>query len=678
MFVNISGTVERGELDESRIGVPPEKRRPTGLKTLKLHWPFLVVLAVYFALTLNYSFNVPVWEAPDEPAHFAYTHYILTHGGPPIQSFEEGRNEVETGHHPPLYYYLGALVSLPFNIADFEKARPNPHFSFSNNDGGVNRFDHENEAALYPETLAAVHLMRFISTLFGAGTLLIIYLSGLVLFGGKGWEWAAHGRDPALLATTIIATLPQFNFLSGAANNDNAVIFFCSFTLYLCLRLLLLPPVGLQTAKGKLFYALLGLVVGLGLLSKYNEVVYIPLVGLALGFAAWKQRSWKFFWLSSFISGAACVAVAGWWFVRSQILYGDPAGWGMWRSSFHSIEQDNNFQLTGAFLDHTWARWFNSFWGYFGWFNLPLESDIYKWLARLSLVIGLGVGGLLLTMLAATLLKNRPAFLSKIGGHDRQTGLGLLFNGLAITLVVISAFNYAVTFGDAGTQGRYLFPALAPLALVFSAGLVWLAGLVRLVTLPVFLMKAASYLLVVTWLVGFVTLNLHAVNDVIVPAYQPVAQVRARFVVKDLPPGAVKPPHKPRFQPAMELEGYTFEPARRANMRPGKVKVTLYWRAMNPKPMKDNWVGFAHLVDGSQVIDRSDGPPVNGLYQTFKWQPGEIIKDERTFNVQDWQLNQINKYNDTLKVYVGWARSPDWSRAKLPDGSDGLTLDWQQ
>ncbi len=681
MLVNKGRVLESGKIAASDCIVQPEKHSQNWPKTLKQHWPFLLVLAFYFTITFNYSFNVPVWEAPDEPAHFAYTHHIRTQGGPPIQSFDEGKNLVETGHHPPLYYYLGVLATLPLNLSDFDRARTNPHFSFSNTDGGVNRFEHANEDKLYPNTLTAVQLIRLISTLFGAGTLLVIYLAGLVLFGGKGWEWALNGRIPALLATTFVATLPQFNFLSGAANNDNAVIFFCAFTLYLCLRLLLLPPVGPGESKGWLFFALVGLAVGLGLLSKYNEVVYIPLVGLSLVVAAWKQRSWGYFLKSSFISGGVCVAVAGWWFLRSQILYGDPAGWDMWRSSFHSIEQTDKFQITGAFLDHTWARWFNSFWGYFGWFNLPLEPETYKWLARLSLVIGLGVTGLVLTLLVGLLLKNRPKFnkiISKVGGYDRRSGLGLLFCGLAIVLVVISAFNYAVTFGDAGTQGRYLFPALAPLALVFSGGLVWLLGLFRLLALPGRFYKVGGGLLVGGWLLGFSWLNLHAVHDIIEPAYQPVAQVRAKVVVPDLPPGAIKLSQKPRFLPAMELEGYAFEPPHRANMKSGKVKVTLYWRAMNQKPLKDNWVGYAQLVDGSQVLDRNDGPPAGGLYQTFKWQPGELIKDERSFNLQDWQLSQINKYNDTLKIYLGWARSPDWSRAKLPDGSDGLTLDWQQ
>lgn len=684
MLVRKFTPLERKGIDDPTDKVHLQKRRGNRRKVLKQHWPFLVVLAVYFALTFNYSFNVPIWEAPDEPAHFAYTHYIRTQGGPPIQSFEEGKNLVETGHHPPLYYYLGAFASLPWDISDFNRARPNPQFSFANTDGGVNRFDHENEATAYPNTLTVVHLMRLISTLFGAGTLLLIYLSGLLLFGGKGWEWALNGRIPALLAAVFIATLPQFNFLSGAANNDNAVIFFCAFTLYLCLRLILEPPVGDVEPAAKTrnwpFFALLGLVVGLGLLSKYNEVVYIPLVGLALGVAAWKRRSWGYFWKNSFISGGVCVAVAGWWFLRSQILYGDPAGWGMWRSSFRSIEQDDKFQITGDFLNHTWARWFNSFWGYFGWFNLPLESEVYKWLARLSLLISLGIAGLFLTLLGGYLLRQRPTFskaMARIGGYDRRTGFGLLFCGLAIGLVVISAFNYAVTFGDAGTQGRYLFPALAPLALVVSGGLVWLLGLPRLLGWPGMVYKVGGWLLIGSWLISFGWLNLHAVNAVIDPAYQSLAQVRAKYVVKSLPEGALTPPRKPRFQPAMQLEGYTLEPAHRARLKPGKLKVTLYWRAMNQKPMKDNWVSYTQLVNSTQVLDRNDGPPAAGLYQTYKWQPGELIKDERTFNLQDWQLNQLNKNNDTLKIYLAWARSPDWSRATLPDGSNGVTIDWQ-
>src|SRR5256885_459515 len=74
------------------------------------HWPFLVILLVYFLLVFGYSRSVPAWEPPDEPSHFAYIHNIRTLGGPPIQSFVEGANKVETGHHPPLYYYIGALV----------------------------------------------------------------------------------------------------------------------------------------------------------------------------------------------------------------------------------------------------------------------------------------------------------------------------------------------------------------------------------------------------------------------------------------------------------------------------------------------------------------------------------------------------------------------------------------
>lgn len=585
---------------------------------------------------------------------------------------------METGHHPPLYYYLGTLVSLPLNLTDYNQAQPNPHFSFSNTDGGVNRFEHDNDKQATPNSLLAVHLLRLISTLFGAGTLALIYASGLLLFGGSGWEYSRGGRIPALLATGMVATLPQFNFLSGAANNDNAVIFFCTFSLYLCLRLTLAPP--LSRGSALLFYGLVGLVAGLGLLSKYNEIVYIPLLGLALALNGWSRRSWAIFWKSSLISGGVCVAVAGWWFVRAQILYGDPAGWGMWRSSYHSIEQEDKFHLTRAFLEHTWSRWFNSFWGYFGWFNLPLESAVYTGLAWLSVVVAVGIAGLCLNFLLQTVLKTRSLhsrWLSKPGQYDRRTGYGLLFCGLAIGLVLISAFNYAATFGDAGTQGRYLFPALAPLALLGGGGLVWLFGLLRLLKIRPGLLRQVGTGLVCCWLAGFGWLNFHALNDVIRPAYQPLQDIRRQFVVDALPAGTLKPANPLCFQSTMQLEGYNFEPGHQAALKPGKIKVTLYWRAKNPRPLKDNWISISQLVDSTQVFDRNDGPPVGGRYQTYKWQPGELIKDERVFNLQDGQLKHLQQSKETLKIYLAWARSPDWLRATLPDGSNGVTLNWQ-
>jgi 4-amino-4-deoxy-L-arabinose transferase-like glycosyltransferase len=635
--------------------------------------PLLVILGLYIATATSYSFAVPVWETPDEPAHFAYIHHIRTQGGPPVQSFEQGKNEVETGHHPPFYYYLGAIVTLPFDISDFSWIKTNPYFSFSNVDGGVNRFDHEGETQLYPNTVIAVHFVRLLSVLFGSGTLICIYLAALLIFGGKSWQWAQNGVLPALLATVLVALLPQFAFISGAVNNDNAVIFFCTLITLMGLKLILPPPTPQSTffkpdKKILLFFAGLGLAVGLGLLSKYNTAAFIPLVGLALLIGARRRGSWAFFWWGSIVSGAACIAVAGWWFVRAQFLYGDPLGWEMWRSSFRSVDQSANFQLTGEFLGHVWERWFNSFWGYFGWFNLPLDGEIYKWFGRLCLLGVVSFVGLSLLALFGRSIRLRGADFST----DGQFWLGMLFLGLTVVVTVTVAFNYAATFGDAGTQGRYLFTALPAFGIIFSAAFVWMVGWLRVLKNK-WLTLGAGWAVVAMVTGVFGILNLHSQNDIIRPAYLSLAQLQSQAIVSQLPPEAVK--LEGYFLPAMKLEGYSLLPTKRDEIQARKIKVRLYWRAM--KRADENWVGFVHLLDGGQTIAKSDGAPLQGRFPVYKWRQGDLIMDERTFELKDWQVRQMKQYNAPLQLYLGWIRVSDGKRATLEQGGDAITLDWK-
>lgn len=657
---------EQAEQAENRLNTALHFDFSRFLANLRQHWMLGVVLAVYFFFSLQYALSVPAWEAPDEPAHFAYIHHIRTTGGPPIQSFEEGRNQVETGHHPPLYYYLGALLTLPYDLSDFSQIRTNPYFSFANNDGGVNRFEQSEAAQRYPNTLAAVQIVRYASILFGAGTLLFIYLSGLLILSGVSWGWAQGGRFPAALAAALTGWLPQFAFLSGAVNNDNAVVFFCALGFWLCLKLALASSTSRISWR---FLGLIGLIVGLGLLSKYNALVLIPLVGLALGIAAWARRDWWLFWRGGLISGGVCVVVIGWWFGRNQLLYGDPAGWSMWRSSYSSIEQGSKVHLDGQFLQHAWSRWFNSYYGYFGWFNLPFEAEVYKWLARFAAVL---VGALifwLLTLLVAGLTRQRWSQLTPFA-PDRTLTIGLLFTGLLILMVFGIALNYAMTFGDAGTQGRYLYAGLPGFSLLFAGGLTWLLSRLRL---PV-LRLLGSGLLGLGLLTGSLWLNQHALNDIIRPTYLPLPELRQQVILKELPPQAVRPASPQVFAPGMQLEGYQFSVSR-ANLKAGEISLTLYWRATTA--IKENWVGFAHLINGQTTFAQQNGTPAQGRYQTFRWQPGELLKDERKLQIANWQVQQMKQYNLPLVIYLGWLRASDGGRSRLADGAEGLTLVWK-
>ena len=70
-------------------------------------------------------------------------------------------------------------------------------------------------------------------------------------------------------------------------------------------------------------YLLLGLVLGLGVLTKLSLLGLVGLALLALALLAWRRRDWR---LLAFGGGSMLIAVlivSGWWFARNLSLYGD-------------------------------------------------------------------------------------------------------------------------------------------------------------------------------------------------------------------------------------------------------------------------------------------------------------------------------------------------------------------
>ena len=105
---------------------------------------------------------------------------------------------------------------------------------------------------------------------------------------------------------------------------------------------------------------------------------------------------------------------------------------------------------------------FNSFWGQFGWMTHPMDGRLYP---ILWLFTGVWLVGLLLA-LATWWDRKRPLAFSIL----------LLFLQFGLTLAVHVGYN--ITFVQ--HQGRYLFPALLPIALGVSVGLgVWKRPLIR-------------------------------------------------------------------------------------------------------------------------------------------------------------------------------------------------------
>lgn len=211
------------------------------------------------------------------------------------------------------------------------------------------------------------------------------------------------------------AFVPQFIFIHSVVNNDSLATALSSLTLLSLARLLKGRP-------GTREFVVLGVFLGLGLLTKASLLVFIPLVVIVVLILAGKRES-----SARRLVGHLCLvlsiaaSVAGWWYLRNWILYGDPLGWQMWKSSYSMVVR----AAPPSWLDF---REFlgvqhRSFWADFGWTTIRVDDWIYS---TLRIVLSLGATGLLLLVAR----RGRP------NGLDSATWTAISVLALAILLTL--------------------------------------------------------------------------------------------------------------------------------------------------------------------------------------------------------------------------------------------------
>ena len=104
---------------------------------------------------------------------------------------------------------------------------------------------------------------------------------------------------------------------------------------------------------------------------------------------------------------------------------------------------------------------FAGFWANFGWLTLPLDSEWYAVLALLSLAAAVGLG-LLATSIVKQWKQDRDSLFT-----PQNKSLFLLLMGFC--LILLQTFLPMIG-RDWQPQGRYLFPAIIPIAALFSVG----------------------------------------------------------------------------------------------------------------------------------------------------------------------------------------------------------------
>ena len=413
---------------------------------------WLVILLAGFLLAgALYSAATPLFESPDASSHLQVIDYLarerrLYPPGDPERVTTGPAMAAAVRYHtppryytPPLYHALGALLTSATGIemTDLEaRLIPNPAWALGwapqrdADPWNKNVFAHlPGETWQASPTMRATLLLRALSLLLGAMTLALTYAIGR--------EIAPERPALALSAAAWVGLNPQVIALSAGVTNDPLLNALFALSLLLALR-------GMRQAASWRYWAALGGVIGVGMLTKQSALLLLPLGGLAI-LGSEHTRATR--WLTSGLAmGITAALVGGGWYLRNALRYGDPLGL--------APHFDSQVALASFGLPEIIAV-FETYWVGLGWALISAPGWVYH-----------VIGGAVLIALAGWARALLPGGDFWRAPAITRRSLGLL--AAALTLNALSLTRWAASTG--APYGRLLFPTAAATGVLLAWG----------------------------------------------------------------------------------------------------------------------------------------------------------------------------------------------------------------
>jgi hypothetical protein len=551
-----------------------------------------VILAIFLALGTAYSLVTPIFEASDERWHYPVVNYIAWERALPVQDPAQATAWHQEGSQPPLYYMLASLVTISVDADDLESVlRPNPHaiVGLPLEVGNKNMMLHSPlEGWPWHKTVLAVHLIRLLSVALGACSVWLTWKIAERLAPQNKW------LPP--LAATLTAFNPMFLFISASVNNDTLAAPLAAGAVYILITVVQRPE-GQRLSDG----VVLGVLLGLGALTKLSVLALLPIAAGALTWDAARGRRWRLWLTNGLIIAALAALIAGWWYWRNWSLYGDPTG--INRMLDIAGRRHEPFDLARMRAEFEGFR--ISYWAQFGALNIVVSRWIYRLLDVLSVVsiIGLGVAA---ARVAFT--RRKPTRLKADSSSPSLSALLLLSAWVAAVLFSLLRW----TSQTYASQGRLMFVAIAGISSLLALGILSLTPRRFRPWVPA---AIGGGLLVLAILCPVVYIR---------PAYATPAILQQT----DMPPDLVSVDWT--IEGKMRLVGYL--PLEAAEMglptvRPvEKVPITLYWQAL--APMEKNYSVFVKLLGREgEVVGQVNTYPGLGAHPTNTLEAGDIVAD---------------------------------------------------
>lgn len=361
--------------------------------------------------------------APDERQHANYVIGLLSGGGFPVlvpRSPDLG--ETYQSHQPPLYYLLHAGWT---RVVATDLTNPQQ---------GV--------------------MARSLNLVIGGIGIVGVYFCAL---------WGFRDRWLALAAAAMTGLMPMYLALCAAVSNDPLLFAICSWTAALM-------ALGLRNGWTLKLLIGIGVMMGLGFVTKTNALALVPAVAFSLAYAT-RELKWRLL-----LPFAIAVGIALPWWVRNTQIYGDPLALGVFADAFVGTAQRSALVemlassrpealLLGSAPVEYWVNWFGwwtlrSFFGAFSQMDIFLPDTLYRLLTALVTLFGLGW--------VLTLLKKPQT------NEERLQRRVVWMLAILFCSVFLLFLRFNLTYFQA--QARYLYPATVALSIGFAVGAARLLG----------------------------------------------------------------------------------------------------------------------------------------------------------------------------------------------------------
>jgi hypothetical protein len=419
----------------------------------------LLILILCLVKSLTWTFMVPVFQTPDEQAHFAqlqwyaekknlkidgqknlslevatveeilgtrrdergnnkYTYHPEYKNNSNIPNLPKETRTVyvdqEAALYPPLYY----LLDLPFYYLG-DLGPPSLRFGEVKEMGNFER---------------RVMVARILSVICHLGLVICAYFIGKIV-----WE----DKFKSLVLAVLVGFHPMISFVSAGIHPDNLLNLIYSAGILVCLLILKngvklkylgwlggLGWLGLQTKVLMIFFAPVAVATVIVRLGNFGRLGMLGGLGIIMAPAMAFMGQWQIRYMPQVTSQSPLAHMNFWEYLKFRI---PKIAFEMW-------------------------PWY---WGVFKWLSATLHPVVMKIITRVAAVCGVGLGIRLLGVVRG------------FGGFEKKAVIFFLLSAFSYLLyLVMWDFRAMQSMGySPGLQGRYLFTNIVPQMALLMVGL---------------------------------------------------------------------------------------------------------------------------------------------------------------------------------------------------------------